>query len=669
MEISLTYSTIYHIGKVLAFLWLLASIPLSSMAQRPALIDSLRSELLAAEVDSSKIYWLHRLTWNLISNDSHQAQQYNAQARKLANERGDSMAIARSDHYEGLIQRFLGNYPASIAALERALDRYEAWGLTSASTGAIFNLGVVHGLMGNYEEATTYLYRELALNESLGKCEAVGNTLNSLGSISRKMGHPEEALQHYARAEEILQSSNDPIELANVLSNTGGVYFDLGKLEVAATYFQRALAIDLQHQDRWGAAYNLHRLGVLHEEMGQLDSAAMYLVQALEIRRKLGQKMEMAETMIATGSVWHANGHPARGIALIEEALVIAEDLRAFGTQTTGHWKLATLLHREGKMAAAYQHLASYTRLRDSVLTQEKLRITSELSAKYETEVKDRQLAEVQVEITQANAKVQRQRILLQLGMAGFLALGAFVAMLVWAFVERKKRHDQRLFQLQQAQELSALKNVMTGEEKERNRIARELHDGLSSLLAAIKLQFNAVQQSSPGLLDHPRFNDALGALDDASREIRRIAHNMMPEILIKYGLAESLQEFVNGINHISDLHVEFTHFGGQERLPDQMELIIYRAAQELLNNMIRHSQASEILLQLNQHENSVILTAEDNGVGFDPHAAFDADGMGLKNLRSRVQYLQGHLSIESTPGRGSSFFIEIPLSAPSIGS
>ncbi|MDP5169487.1 MAG: sensor histidine kinase [Bacteroidia bacterium] len=664
MATSLLYFTRRDGWQTLAIFLLMLGAIASVSAQKSQVIDSLQGEFQAASSDSARIYWLQRLTWHLISNDSQRAQGYNAEARQLAGTLGDSLALARCDHYEGLIHRFLGNYAASVAALERALRFYESRCMDLASTGPLFNLGVVYGLMGDYEKATDYLYRELAVNEALSLTRSIGNTLNSLGSVSRKMGKHQDALAHYQRARAILQDSGNLTELANVLSNTGGVYFELGQMDLANGYFRQALTLDEAQEDRWGMAYNLHRLGTLQEQLGRPDSAAYYLDQALALRRELGQKMELSETMIATGSVWYATGKPAQGIALIEEALKIAEDIQAFETQTTGHKSLAIFFRKEKNLDRAYQHLEAYAQLRDSVLNREMLRITTEMSARYETAVKDQQLAENQVEIATTRAKVQRQHMLIQVGLAGLLVLGAFLALLLWMLNERKKHHEQSLNHLRQSQELSALKNVMTGEEKERKRIARELHDGLSSLLAAIKLQFNAVQQSSETLQSHRKFNEALTALDDASREIRRIAHNMMPEMLIKYGLIEALKEFVNGLNHSADRHFEFSYFGGQERLPDYIELVIYRAAQELLNNVIRHSQASEVLLQLNQHEESVILTAEDNGAGFDPGMLKDVEGLGLNNLRSRVHYLQGQLSIESVPGSGSSFYIEIPLPA-----
>ncbi|RMG67089.1 MAG: sensor histidine kinase, partial [Bacteroidetes bacterium] len=191
------------------------------------------------------------------------------------------------------------------------------------------------------------------------------------------------------------------------------------------------------------------------------------------------------------------------------------------------------------------------------------------------------------------------------------------------------------------------------------------LHDGLSSLLAAIKIQFNSIQATVPDLHTHSKYAEALSALDEASREVRRIAHNMMPEMLAKYGLIEALDEL---IHHLQDrIDISFSHFGMDQPLDPQVELALYRMIQELLNNILKHSQATEALLQLNRHADHLSLTVEDNGQGFDPDRLHGQSGLGLANLQSRVQLLQGNLNLESRPGRGTSVFIDIPLSPTSL--
>ncbi|GAB4417476.1 MAG: hypothetical protein OHK0039_27910 [Bacteroidia bacterium] len=632
-----------------------------ALGQPPALVDSLHRQLAAAQSDSARVYWLQRLVWHHLNDHTDQAADYLAQARELAANLDATLTRACNDHYAGLIYRLQGDYPQAIEAFGRALHVYEQAGKDLAATGPLFNLGVVYGLIGDYDKSLAFFYRELAINEQLGRTTSVANTLNSMASVNRKMQDYDQALARYAQARAIFAAQDEPLALANVLSNIGGLYLEQHQYDSATSYFRQALALDRVQQSLWGVAYNLHRLGVAFEAMHHPDSATRYLVEALSIRTRLGQKLERAETMVALGAQWYASGLRSQGLDTLQAALAIAQEIGAHETQTQAHLKLAEVLRQEGRLQAAYDHLAAYTRLRDTVLTHERLRSVSEMAARYESVRKDQLLAENRLEIATVRAKVARQRLLLQLGLAGLLILGLLLVLLLLVIGERRRRHAQHLRHMQQAQELLALRSIVAGEERERRRIARDLHDGLSSLLAAVKIQFGTIRP----VQQQEKFDAALAALDEANREVRRIAHNMMPEVLTHYGLVEAVSEVVSNLSAGGGIRLAFSHYGLDEQLDPTIELTVYRIIQELLNNVLKHSQATEALVQLNRHDALLTLTVEDNGVGFDPQAA--RRGMGLDNLRSRVSYLQGEVQIDSAPGRGTAVYIEMILPSPTL--
>lgn len=645
-----------------AFFGMLVMVMGVGFCQDSTLIDSLQLELSNAESDSARLVWLQRLTWNHIANDSRKASDYNAEARAIAQLNSDSMALAQCHHYDGLISRFLGNYDQSLYHLQRALNYYQRHDRTNAALGALYNLGVVHSFIGEFETSLEFYYRQLRILESLGDSLNIGTTLNSIGSVKRKMGQLNEALSIYKRALEIVEIHGSEWNRANVLSNIGAVYLELKVFDLATEHFQQALSLDRMINDRWGMAYNLHRLGTVASARKDWRVAGSYLEEALALRREMDQKLELAETMIAIGAVWFRIGQRTRGISIINEALIIADSIGAYETKTSAHLELSQLYEDRGEYPQALQHLKKYSQLRDTVLTEEKLRITSDLEARYESAKKDREIAEHKLEIASANSKVQRQDLLIRTGFIGFGAIVIILVLVVIFYNERKKLNDQKLQSLQREKELVALKSVMIGEEKERTRIARDLHDGLSSLLAAIKFQFNSIQEETKPFAAHSRFTEAMQSLDDASKEVRRIAHNMMPEILMKYGLLEALSEFIAHMKSKKVPSIEFSYFGMNERLSPNIELILYRVIQELLNNIVRHSGADEVLLQLNRNDDRMTITVEDNGVGMDLEELENSSGIGMSNLRSRIEYLNGELNIESQPGQGTSVYIEIDL-------
>ncbi|RMG19733.1 MAG: hypothetical protein D6730_21035 [Bacteroidetes bacterium] len=161
---------------------------------------------------------------------------------------------------------------------------------------------------------------------------------------------------------------------------------------------------------------------------------------------------------------------------------------------------------------------------------------------------------------------------------------------------------------------------------------------------------------------DASTLNRVVEELDYSMTELRRIARNMMPEALVKFGLKDALEDYCGHIREVSGMEVHFQAYGMQARLPQQVELIFFRLVQELLNNILRHAAATEAMVQLLRDGNRLNLTVEDNGRGFDPALLEKAPGIGWLNIRSRVKYLNGQLELHSLPGKGTSVNIECTL-------
>lgn len=156
-------------------------------------------------------------------------------------------------------------------------------------------------------------------------------------------------------------------------------------------------------------------------------------------------------------------------------------------------------------------------------------------------------------------------------------------------------------------------------------------------------------------------FNKSLNQLDNAIAEMRRIARNMMPEVLLKFGLSEALQDFCEGINESNAVKMKYTQLGLQQRLDKSTEVILYRIVQELSSNAIKYAAAKSIFIQLTGHQKGITLTVEDDGNGFDAAQLPDINNSGLKNIQSGVNYLKGSFSVESQTGKGASVNIDIP--------
>ncbi len=275
------------------------------------------------------------------------------------------------------------------------------------------------------------------------------------------------------------------------------------------------------------------------------------------------------------------------------------------------------------------------------------------LDKKYDTEKKEKQLVIQQATIARKNT--------LNYILIGSAATLLIISLLSYrTYKQKRKLQEQKIAELEKEKLLSATQSLLKGQEDERSRMAKDLHDGLGGLLSGVKLQLGAMKGNLILSEEHGRtFNNALGKLDESISEMRRVAHNMMPEALIKLGLQQALQDYCDGLSEAQPFTINGEFHGLENRMEPSVEIAVYRIVQELLNNAVKHSQANTILAQVMRQENNLSITVEDNGKGFNKDEAIARRGAGLKNIKSRVDYLQGQLDIQSVPGKGTSIHID----------
>lgn len=213
--------------------------------------------------------------------------------------------------------------------------------------------------------------------------------------------------------------------------------------------------------------------------------------------------------------------------------------------------------------------------------------------------------------------------------------------------------------------EAREMKAFVSGQDMERQRVAEDLHDSLGQKLSAIKLLSENIKW---GESDDFRSKEEVikfeQSLNEAIEEVRNISHNLMPSALADFGLPNALSQLCRKLDSANGTRVSFQEFDVQGKMDKSIEYGLYRIAQELLNNAIRHAQAQEIILQLFQRENKLILTAEDDGKGFNKKEKIFESRFGLNSITSRTKALNGIFILDSYPGRGTVASIEIPLKA-----
>ena len=302
----------------------------------------------------------------------------------------------------------------------------------------------------------------------------------------------------------------------------------------------------------------------------------------------------------------------------------------------------------------AYLFKKRFANLNDSLLDASYLQSMAGVQHKYEVEKKEKEI------ISLHSANLQKSTL-------NKFLIGSTIALVLLGllgyrnFKTKQKLHKTQIIQLEKDKQLLAIDAMLKGQEEERSRLAKDLHDGLGGMLSGVKLSFVNMKENL--IMDAESvtsFEKSILQLDNTIAELRKVAHNLRPEALVKFGLKNAILDFCNSMQLSSKTKIIFEQLGTERLLSNTADLYIYRIVQELINNAIKHADADQILVQLTKTNDKVLLTVEDDGKGFNTELIRSAKGIGLKNIQQRVDYLKGKIDIASQAAEGTSVNIEL---------
>lgn len=317
----------------------------------------------------------------------------------------------------------------------------------------------------------------------------------------------------------------------------------------------------------------------------------------------------------------------------------------------------------------AYEYGRKYSLLQDSILNENRVLAINNLTYKYESKEKASEIRLLEKDKAFAvQSNQQQKRALIVLGLAlGGLILGIYYIIRFYSekinsaqIIEEQKEkiNNQKITELQDRIQINSMQSMIAGQEVERERIAKDLHDSLGGLLSTIKLQIDHIQDKESDLEKLPEFKHTTDLIDVAVSEIRTISQDLQPGALKRLGLVPAINDLVNRYQTKNGPEITFQHFGLPKEMEQGFALSIYRIVQEILNNALKHAKASEIFVQLNKEDEYIVIHIEDDGIGFNPEKKYKS--MGLENIKSRVNYHKGTIDIDSRKDKGTSFIIHL---------
>jgi signal transduction histidine kinase len=556
-------------------------------------------------------------------------------------------------HLELLQSLETRNFEATIEEGEKALAHARKNKDSVAVAQVKRHMGVARYFLGEYDVAARLYFDAIEILEKSGRPDKLAPVYNELAKLYRKTRNLEKASETYGKAETIYRQLRDTGGISMILNESGVVYEYKSDYREALNRYTASLNLSQARGDSLGVSYALSNIAGVNVIEKKYDSAEKNLLRALRIRQQLKDSFAIALTYSDLGAAMNQKGDFARAIDYLEKSNIIAIRMNYPELQSNNYSELAEAAQQMGDFQKAYDYFLQKSYLRDSIFALEKSKQIEELRAEYES-------AEKEERIRQQEEKLRLQKFIM-IGIGGVILL---TGLLVHAqYKKNKLRQEARMKTQLMTQQENATKAVIQAEENERQRIARDLHDGVGQMMSAAKMNLSAFE-SDFGFENEEQkktFNKIIQLVDESCREVRTVSHIMMPNALLRNSLASAIREFADKIRDPRvNIHV-YTR-GLEQRLDPSMETVLYRVVQECVTNAIRHAGATTLDISLIREQDEITGTIEDNGRGFDPATLEKNEGIGLKNIRSRIGYLKGTVDFDSMPGRGTVVAFHVPL-------
>lgn len=515
--------------------------------------------------------------------------------------------------------------------------------------------------LGEVENAIKYALYSIHFSDSIHYTENQVINYGNLTRLYNDLEQYEKAVEYGEKGVDAGQKENNSKGLLICLNNTALAYRNINKNEKAETLWKEQLEIATKENFPRSASKALINLCMLYAHTTQKELLNTYTTELnqfvltnadvrLSPTDKVFQYIINAYNFIFQNSLEAAENELDKGIELATENEILfhLSDLYLLKTK---------LKYAENNYSEAEIFNRNYDSIQQILTSEDFAEYSLDLEKKYETQKKE-QTIEIQAE------KLQNRRILIAVLLISILGILTTAIVIYRNHKQKQIIQLQRINQLETEKYLAATESVIKGEEQERTRLAKELHDGLGGMLSGIKYAFSNLKTNLIMTQENAMtYERAIDMLDTSIREMRRVAYNMMPEALLKFGLDAALRDFCSEINFAGSIKITYQSFGLKNNSIEQSKSIaVYRIIQELINNALKHSGASEMLVQLSYDSSMMSITVEDNGKGFDIQQLEKANGIGWRNIKNRVDFIKGTLDIHSAENKGTSVLIEFQV-------
>ncbi|MCM5527227.1 sensor histidine kinase [Parasegetibacter sp. NRK P23] len=626
--------------------------------------DSMLKALPKLKEDTSKVIHLIRLGETYEGSDPANGRKYLVMARELSEKLKYDHGIYLFNTYYANTFLIQGNFDSALHYQNAALKVSEKM-KDSLNIGiSLFNIGVSYRDNGQFEKAIEYCLKGRPIVERKATPYLLVQLDDALQILYYRRAQYDKAEEYGKKALAAAKKNGFRTMQATALINLSMNYVSLKRLDEATNALKDALQIGMEEQDIRIQSTVYQNLGGIALEKKDYPRVKFYLEKSWPLFKAVGMKESETGVIRGLGIVELQTGNFAEAKKYAQMAL---DSSRKYNFRFEGISSLRLLTHiayAEGRLDQGMDYddemIVELEKMVQEVLSQQ----SSDLEKKYETEKKESRIVQLEAEKQIQLLRMRQKNTLNYILLGSALALMLIILLLYRNYRHKQALQQKRINELQTEKQLAATEAVLKGEEKERTRLAKDLHDGLGGMLSGIKYSFNTMKGNLVMTPENMQaFERGIDMLDSSINEMRRVAHNLMPEALVKFGLDAALKDFCADINQSGSIALQYQSIGlEQAEVDSNTSIAVYRIVQELVGNVLKHAAATKALVQVVRNNEGISVTVEDDGKGFDTGIIRAARGIGWSNIASRVDYLKGKLDVQSEPGKGTSVLIEIPI-------
>lgn len=532
-----------------------------------------------------------------------------------------------------------------------------------------YHLGYVSYWLKRYDSSTFYLKNseKINSNKKILDSSILGKTYQRLAYVYSKISLDTLELNYLKKSINLYESLSNNPKLIYLYNNLGTFYSQNNKkLDSSFYYYKKGLNLKIDHKLK-GTIYQ--NIGALYFGNNiSLDSAKYYFDKALKYN--LGDAT-YASLYFNKAVIEKENGNLTKALEYYNKSNEFSIANNNLHSQSYIQEDLAKLYDSIKNFKKANEHYKKYISLKDSILKLDIIESVNDIETKYQTEKKEKENLKLKAQNIEAEAERQKNKIFLTVSLL-FIVLGGTIGLLSLKNSKRKRKlaeqdkelETQKNLTLLKEQELTTINAMVDGQEKERKRIAEDLHDNLGSVLATLKLHFENLKMNreKKKINQETLFDKTENLIDEAYLKVRRIAHAKNAGVIANQGLLTAIQMMAEKISSADKVKIEVVDFGLDKRLENSLEITIFRIIQELLTNIMKHAEAKNATINISLYDKNLNIIIEDDGKGFDLKKVNLKNGMGISSIKTRVEHLKGTFEVDATIGKGSSIIIDIPI-------